>query len=85
MYNVEFTIREIGENTRSQVEGLRQELHNGLNAMRQEMYRALDGMDKRLGGMSQEIKDVKRDLMTFMGISLTLVTIILSVVVVLAR
>ena len=66
MYNVEFTIREIGENTRHALDSMRQEMYRALEGM----DKRLDGMDKRLGGMSQEIKDVKRDLMTFMGISL---------------
>ncbi len=61
--DMEFTIREIGENTRSQLAAMRQEMYKALGdirqdmqALRSEVYRALDGMQGALREMKQEMQ-----------------------------
>jgi DNA anti-recombination protein RmuC len=61
--DMEFTIREIGENTRSQLAAMRQEMYKALGdirqdmqALRSEVYRALDGMQGTLREMKQEMQ-----------------------------
>ena len=73
-YNTEFALRELGENTRSQLDALCHEM----SVLRQEVYRALDAMGVQIDALDKNRKSDRNLILAIMALGFTTLGVLIA-------
>ena len=73
-HNAEFALRELGENTRSQLDALCHEM----SVLRQEVYRALDAIGVQIDAFDKNRKSDRNGILAFMTLGFTTLGVLIA-------